>query len=203
MLVSCSRMSRRASGSYGESRGAGSVSSRAGTRLASSGGPEGSLGASSDTAKLSTWCFRGAGGLEREQCLVGGAAVRERGERAALGLPGPDRGDQPDPGLLREILALAAPRQSELPDDALDQWLVAAHEFLPGAEVTPLGGLHESPSGAGAAVRVRESVMATHAERAARSFLPRSGNATARGLETATRREDRPGARAPSVDDRR
>ena len=92
-----------------------------------------------------------AGRLECEQRLVGDAAVRERGERAALGSPGSDRGEQPDPGLLREILAIAAPRQSELPDDALDERLIAAHELLLRAEVTTLRGLEQPPSRAGAA----------------------------------------------------
>jgi hypothetical protein len=82
-----------------------------------------------------------AGGLEGEQRLVGDAAIRECGERAALGLPGADRREQTHPGLLREILAIAPPRQSELPDDALDERLIAAHELLLRPEVTPLRGL--------------------------------------------------------------
>ena len=93
----------------------------------------------------------GAGRLKGQQRLVGDAAVCERGERAALGSPGSDRGEQPYPGLLGEILAIAASRQSELPDDALDEWLIAAHELLLRTEVTVLGGLEQPPSRAGVA----------------------------------------------------
>ena len=84
-----------------------------------------------------------AGRLECEQRLVGDAAVRERGERAALGSPRADRGKQPHPGLLREVLTLAAARQSELPDDALDERLIAAHELLLRAEVPVLRSLEQ------------------------------------------------------------
>ena len=90
--------------------------------------------------------------LQCEQSLVGDAAVRERGERAALGSPRPDCRQQPDPGLLREVLTITAARQSELPDDALDERLVAAHELLLRAEVTVLRRLEQAPSRAGAAI---------------------------------------------------
>ena len=92
-------------------------------------------------------------GFEGEQRLVCDAAVGERRERSALGSPRSDRGQQPDPGLLREVLALAAPRQLQLPDDALDQRLVPARELLLRAEVTALRGLEQPvPSGRGAAM---------------------------------------------------
>jgi hypothetical protein len=89
--------------------------------------------------------------LECEQRLVGGAAVRERGERPALGSPSADRGEQPYPGLLRKVLAIAPPRQSELPHDALDERLVAAHELLLRAEVTTSRGLEQALRVVGAA----------------------------------------------------
>ena len=81
------------------------------------------------------------------------AAIGERGERSALGSPRPDRRQQPDPGLLREVLALAAQRQPQLPDDALDERLVAARELLERVEVAVLRGLEQPvPSGRGAAI---------------------------------------------------
>ncbi len=46
--------------------------------------------------------------LEREQRLVSDAPVGEGGERTAFGPPGPDRREQADPGLLGQVLALAA-----------------------------------------------------------------------------------------------
>jgi hypothetical protein len=92
--------------------------------------------------------FSRAGGLEGQERLVGGAPVRERGERAAVRSPRADRGEQADAGLLREILALTALRQSELPHDALDERLKAAHEFLLGIAVTALRGVDQPPPGA-------------------------------------------------------
>jgi len=46
-------------------------------------------------------------------------------ERAALRLPRANRGDQSNPRLLGEVLALAAWWQSQLPDHAPDERLVA------------------------------------------------------------------------------
>ena len=82
--------------------------------------------------------------LECEQRLVGDAAIRERGERSAVGPPPADGRQQANPGLLREIVALAVGRQSQPPDDALHQRLKAANQFFLGGRIAALCGLEQS-----------------------------------------------------------
>ena len=112
-----------------------------------------------------------AGGFQREQRLVGDAAVGEGGERAALWLPRADRGYESDPGLLGEILALAARWQSQLPHHTLDERLVAAQELPLGAGSPPRAASINHEACATCDGRITDSVMSAHAESAARVFF--------------------------------
>lgn len=85
--------------------------------------------------------------LSGQYHLVRDAPVRESCEGSALGLPCADRGDQSDPGLLREILALAAKWRPDPPGDPPDERFILVNDVLDRCAVSLLGGLDQPSLG--------------------------------------------------------
>ena len=85
----------------------------------------------------------GAGPVKRLDHLAASATRGERAERAAIRLPGADRAQQPQPGVLGELFAVAATRRAHARDDRADQRLVAAQQLLHGAPVVALRGIQQ------------------------------------------------------------
>ena len=87
----------------------------------------------------------GASPVKRLDHLAASATRGERPERAAIRLPGADRAQQPQPGVLGELFPVAAIRRAHARDDRADQRLVAAQQLLHGAPVVALRGLQQRP----------------------------------------------------------